>query len=1326
MSQASQSPVCSRCGAPLSADALKGLCPRCLMALNLAAPTEIPGEVGPHGTKVFEPPPTTIEIAKHFPQFEILECLGRGGMGVVYKARQPKLNRMVALKVLAPEKVAETKFAERFEREAQALARLNHPNIVTVYDFGEVDGLYYLLMEFVDGVSLRPLLQTRKIAPEEALAIVPKICEALQFAHEQGVVHRDIKPENVLLDKKGRVKIADFGIAKIVGGVEPPLSPMPGERGAVSPGEKKLTQDQVLGTPHYMAPEQVEKPQLVDHRADIYSLGVVFYEMLTGELPLGKFQPPSHKVQVDVRLDEVVLRTLEKELERRYQHASQVKSDVETIAQTQSDVPPRSSSAAGAAQPKSNGNAWKIAAGIAVLILVLVALLIAGLLASRTLPALIQVFKPSISSPVSAGLISRWRAENSTADDVGGNHGTIAGSGQVDYQPGIAGQAFVLYVTHRDRVDVCNPANLQLQDFTIAAWIKRSSSTRASFDILGADGSQCGEGGMIFSYGRGGYGFGLLNNGRMFLSRIDLDAVHTASRVSDREWHHVVVTKSGTKVVFYLDGEPESAPAYDHPSPYTFDTSAAIGSRGDERGGTFFGMIDEVSVYGRALSAAEVLKLGKAGLQSQRGAISLPSSQVRKRVPALPGLVAWWRGDNSTADDTGRNHGTIAGSGQVDYEPGIAGQAFVFDGTHRDRVDVGNPANLRLQDFTIAAWIKRSSPTTIAFDILGEDGSQCGEGGMVFGYGHAGYGFALLHNGQLVLSRIDLDGVFSESMVSDTDWHHVAVTKTGTDVVFYIDGEPEPVPTYDHPSPYTFDTSAAIGSRGDELGNTFFGMIDEVMVFDRVLSAVEIQKLGEAGRVAKGQRKQRPAPNKKVSVPAPSGMVSWWPGEGNALDLSGGNKGTLAGDTTYGTGQVGKGFLFDGSSDGVLVGNPINLQMQDFTIETWMRRSDPAIVTMEGGDAEFFAYGSGGYAFGINNDGTLFLSKADVNGVTLTSPLIADTAWHHVAVTKNGNSVVFYIDGVSYSVPQYKTTFVFESDAAIGARGDNLVGSFYGTVDELSIYDRALTRHVIQSIHSAGRAGKRLRPGQFPKEAKPAGWWQAEGNAKDTAGDADGLLVGNIRFLPGSTGRAFNFDGRDGYVKVPATSTTDVGNGDGLTLSAWIKPSAVDTERPIVEWNSETGGNPFPYGVHLWISVPKRDGGNGPGCLFANLVDGQGEFHCVTSAAGLITPRVFQHVAVTYNRNSGWAALYHNGVVVAQAKLGRFKPQTSFDLFFGKRAGGLAEAFTFAGQMDEIAIYARALNPDEVRSIFNNGDINETQRGLKLRRKPAHFGQTPE
>jgi len=307
----------------MAADAPEGLCARCLLALNLAPQTEITGEeVGANGTKVVKPPPppapSAEEIARLFPQFEILECLGRGGMGAVYKARQPRLDRFVALKILLAERHGGGQFAERFAREARALARLNHPAIVAIHDFGEAGGYPYLVMEYVDGLSLRQILERGKLAPEEALVIVPKICEALQFAHQQGIVHRDIKPENILLDQQGQVKIADFGIAKILA---------PGAQDFSLTGGKD-----VVGTPHYMAPEQIEQPAKVDHRADIFSLGVVFYEMLTGELPLGKFQPPSRKVQVDVRLDEVVLHALEKEPERRYQHASQVKTAVEMIA----------------------------------------------------------------------------------------------------------------------------------------------------------------------------------------------------------------------------------------------------------------------------------------------------------------------------------------------------------------------------------------------------------------------------------------------------------------------------------------------------------------------------------------------------------------------------------------------------------------------------------------------------------------------------------------------------------------------------------------------------------------------------------------------------------------------------------------------------------------------------------------------------------------------------------------------------------------------------------------------------------------------------------
>src|SRR5208283_4133294 len=159
----------------------------------------------------------------------------------------------------------------------------------------------------------------KTLGPRQALELVMQICTALQFAHDEQIVHRDIKPENILITKKGQVKIADFGLAKLLGG---------------QPDTALTASQMVMGTLNYMAPEQRENTKEVDHRADIYSLGVVFYEMLTGEVPMGRFEPPSKKVQIDVRLDEVVLHALEREPARRYQHVSEVKTGVETITST--------------------------------------------------------------------------------------------------------------------------------------------------------------------------------------------------------------------------------------------------------------------------------------------------------------------------------------------------------------------------------------------------------------------------------------------------------------------------------------------------------------------------------------------------------------------------------------------------------------------------------------------------------------------------------------------------------------------------------------------------------------------------------------------------------------------------------------------------------------------------------------------------------------------------------------------------------------------------------------------------------------------------------
>lgn len=333
--------TCPQCDAELPSNAPAGICPRCLMQAALADSSDANhgGHDSPYAETTPQPqsflPPEIRVLADQFPHLEILALLGQGGMGAVYKARQPKLDRMVALKVIRPESADDPTFAERFNREAKTLARLNHPNIVGIHDFGEVTvsndesgdlpkTLYYFLMEYVDGANLRQMMEREELKPARALTIMPQICEALQFAHDEGIVHRDIKPENILIDSRGRVKIADFGLAKLA-----------------SPSEQDFTltgTHQVMGTPRYMAPEQMAGSRTVDHRADLYSLGVVIYEMLTGQIPAGHFSPPSEHAAIDGRLDDVVMKALAQKPEDRFQSASEIRASLEAIALEQYSV----------------------------------------------------------------------------------------------------------------------------------------------------------------------------------------------------------------------------------------------------------------------------------------------------------------------------------------------------------------------------------------------------------------------------------------------------------------------------------------------------------------------------------------------------------------------------------------------------------------------------------------------------------------------------------------------------------------------------------------------------------------------------------------------------------------------------------------------------------------------------------------------------------------------------------------------------------------------------------------------------------------------------
>lgn len=294
-------------------------------------------------------PPTPEALQEILPEgYSVESLIGRGGMGAVYKGTQTRLDRTVAIKLLPVEAVDDLSFRERFRREALSMARLNHPNIVTIHDSGETKlGQPFIAMEFIDGTDLQQLIRTKTLSPSDALRLVPAICEAVQFAHENGIIHRDLKPGNILVTRQGVPKVTDFGLARL----------------SLKDDFSLTATSSTMGTPVYMAPEQMQGEE-VDHRTDIYSLGVMLYEMLTGKLPQGAWPPPSSSPGVDDRLDEVVNRAMQQEPGDRFQTATDMRTSVQEV--------PIDSTAAASPEPTTtprNRRGLLIGIGIALAIL---------------------------------------------------------------------------------------------------------------------------------------------------------------------------------------------------------------------------------------------------------------------------------------------------------------------------------------------------------------------------------------------------------------------------------------------------------------------------------------------------------------------------------------------------------------------------------------------------------------------------------------------------------------------------------------------------------------------------------------------------------------------------------------------------------------------------------------------------------------------------------------------------------------------------------------------------------------------------------------------
>lgn len=266
--------------------------------------------------------PEPADLAPLFPGYDIHSLIATGGMGAVYLAVQRSLERQVALKILPMEFSSDAAFCAGFEAEAKAMARLNHPNLIGVFDFGEVNGMLYIIMEYVPGKSVYHSAYGKSIDPAEVIRIVTGICNGLAHAHENGIIHRDIKPSNILLDLNAQPKIGDFGLAR--------------------PIERKIEEgEEIFGTPHYTAPEVVDSPHSVDYRADLFSVGVLLHELLTAKLPADDPRPASLIARCDVRFDSIIRRATQPLPAARYASAAEIAKELQAIGLSFASKGPR-------------------------------------------------------------------------------------------------------------------------------------------------------------------------------------------------------------------------------------------------------------------------------------------------------------------------------------------------------------------------------------------------------------------------------------------------------------------------------------------------------------------------------------------------------------------------------------------------------------------------------------------------------------------------------------------------------------------------------------------------------------------------------------------------------------------------------------------------------------------------------------------------------------------------------------------------------------------------------------------------------------------------
>ena len=678
------------------------------------------------------------------------------------------------------------------------------------------------------------------------------------------------------------------------------------------------------------------------------------------------------------------------------------------------------------------------------------------------------------------------------------------------------------------------------------------------------------------------------------------------------------------------------------------------------------------------------------------------------------GLIAWWKGDGNANEALTGQSGVIRG--RTAFTEGMMGQAIMFDGS--SGYIEGAPVPFLYpgaNSYSLMFWLKTTSTQGNIFSIYPSAFAP---------WTASHYDFALYGQPGKVwcsMSIDESDAGISEDIVgwrflANGTFHHVALVRDALSgqLRLYVDGTLDTTaPTRDIPNGRAFTDTAKgdpifIGGHWDWSSSlmepSFRGMIDDVLIYKRALTADEIAGIYSGGITGRC---------KPQCVEQPDGLVAWWPGEGNANDVIGGNNGTMTSGTTFVQGEIGQGFGLDGTTGGVVVPyNPTSPAFNlttSFSYELWVNASSEGAFISRGQCSVAYASSEfGAYTFPDQSNLALVqnLNSANAPGTAqfISAPLMTTGAWHHVASTydQGTSEVKMYLDGAlvlvgAYSQPIWKPVTPLRIGGIPKPAGypDCWFSMLNATIDEVRIYNRALTAGEIAGIYLAGSEGfcKKTECPQMPTDL--VAWWPADGNANDIVGHNNGTLQGGASFAPGIAGQAFNLDGTTGLVVVPDSPAFTF--GQKLTAAAWINPNRISNGGIITQYDSHAGLQSWGFSLY------------GGGLLgFTANRQSQGGDYFVRVRSAAVPPAHFVHVAASVDLSIPSIRLYLNGVEVeSEVVSGSVSPTSFAETTSPIRIGGFVcydgdLCGQFDGLIDDVMLFNRALAASEIQSLYQS------------------------